>query len=361
MEKTDVRDRYFYSLDAIRGIAALLVVVRHTGNFFGGIEFPVSYLSVDVFFLLSGIVIAGSYEKRLYAGFTFTAFMRIRIARIYPLYILGTLITVLTITGNFSHEFTMIEVLAALPLAFFLLPSTLNGFPLNGPAWSVFFELLVNFAYGAFINTLSDRALKIIVLVSGVILIALVAAHPKHHLDVGFSFPYYAGIFRTTYSFFLGVLLYRRFLVAKTPKLESLAKIIMPWLFIGAVVLILIANPAFSIRPYFVILSVLFVFPALIYVSLSFQPSGLSANMCQTLGIASYGIYAIHAPLAVLVNGVLIEVYETNVNRYAPWSGLIFLVLLFFLCLLLDRFYDRPTRRYMLQGARPLTVVKITG
>jgi peptidoglycan/LPS O-acetylase OafA/YrhL len=335
--------------------------VRHTGNFFNGLEFPISYLAVDVFFLLSGIVIAGSYEKRLHAGLTSTAFIRIRIARIYPLYIFGSLITVLTVLGHFSQELTTIEISSALPFAFLLLPSTLNGFPLNGPAWSVFFELLANFAYGFFINLLSDRALKIIVLMSGIVLIAIVAAHPKHHLDVGFSFPYYAGIFRTTYSFFLGILLYRRFLASKERESPRFGKIIKPWLIIGIVSVILIANPALAVRPYFVILSVLFVFPALIYASLSFQPSGRGARVCRTLGIASYGIYALHVPLAIFISGVLAKVFEINVDRYAPWSGLIFLVLLFVLCLVLDRFYDRPARRLMLQGTGQSDVIQVSG
>lgn len=361
MAPISVRHHYFYSLDGIRGIAALLVVLRHTGNYFGAIEFPVSYLAVDVFFLLSGIVIAGSYEKRLHTGLTPTAFMRIRIARVYPLYILGSLITILTVAGEFSHEFTTIQALSAFPLAAFLLPSTLGGFPLNGPAWSVFFELIANFAYGFFINYLTNLTLIIIVLISALALIMIVTAHPKHHLDVGFSFPYYAGIFRTTYSFFLGVLLYRRFSLSEEPKSPRLVKIIFPWLIIGTITAFLTVNPGLGTRPYFVVLSVLFAFPVLIYISLWFQPSGLGARVCQTLGIASYGIYAMHVPLASFVSGILARSFGINVGRYAPWSGLTFLALLFLLCLFLDRFYDRPIRRLMLQSARPSKVIQISG
>lgn len=360
MERATTTDRYFYSLDAIRGIAAFLVVIRHTGSFFGELDFPVSYLAVDVFFLLSGIVIAGSYEKRLRSGLTSNMFMRIRLARIYPLYIFGSLITVLSIAGNFSHEFTVRQALSALPLACLLLPSTLNGFPLNGPAWSVFFELLVNFAYGIFSNFLTDRVLKIIVLISGLILITLVVMHPKHHLDVGLSFPYYAGIFRTTYSFFLGILLYRIFSVSQRPKAPQLAKNIVPWLFVGAITLLLTAKPDMASRPYFVIFSVLFVFPALIYSSLRFQPSGFAARICQMLGTASYGVYAVHVPLAAFADGILTGTFGIGVGRYAPWSGLLFLLILFLLCLLLDRFYDRPFRHFMLRKALVPRAVEVS-
>jgi peptidoglycan/LPS O-acetylase OafA/YrhL len=41
--------RRFYVLDGIRGIAALLVVLRHTGEYFNPITFQESYLAVDFF------------------------------------------------------------------------------------------------------------------------------------------------------------------------------------------------------------------------------------------------------------------------------------------------------------------------
>lgn len=361
MTQTSVRPRYFYALDGIRGIAALLVVLRHTGNYFGAIEFPLSYLAVDVFFLLSGIVIANSYEKKLQTGLSPTAFMQIRMARIYPLYIFGSFITVISVFFNLTDEFTTAQALSALPLALLLLPSALNGFPLNGPAWSVFFELISNLAYGIFIKSLTDHVLKLIILLSAFVLVAIVAVHPKHHLDVGFSFPFYGGIFRTTYSFFLGVLLYRKFLASKEPRLPALAKTFMPWLFIAALTFLLILNPSIELRPYLVILIVLFVFPVLIYHSLWFQPNGMGAKIFQTLGLASYGIYALHAPLAVFFNGMLAKNFDIHVEHYAPWSGLAFLVFLFAFCLILDRLYDRPIRRLMLRRSQPSSVVQVSG
>ena len=353
MTSIDSRPQYFHLLDGIRGLAALLVVLRHTGNYFGPIEFPISYLAVDVFFLLSGIVIAGSYEKKLYAGLVSTSFMKIRVARIYPLYILGSMITFLAVSCHFDVDITVLQAVSALPLAILLSPSTLNGFPLNGPAWSVFFELLINFIYGFFINFLTDLVLKLIVFASAVVLVAIVIMHPKHHLDVGFSFPYYAGFFRTTYSFFLGVLLFRKITINKNVKVSSSSKIVLPWLIIGTITLLLMASPSPVIRPYFVTALVLFVFPILIYISLWFQPSGFLALACKKLGIASYGIYALHVPLAGFISGFFVKILKLDVSQFAPWSGFIFLLLLFLICLLLDPFYDKPVRRFLLSTNQP--------
>lgn len=331
----------------------MLVVLRHTGNYFGTIEFPISYLAVDVFFLLSGIVIAGSYEKKLYAGLVPTTFMKIRIARIYPLYILGSMITFLAVSCHFDEDITILQAVSALPLAILLLPSTLSGFPLNGPAWSVFFELLINFIYGFFINFLTDRVLKLIVFASAVVLGAIVIMHPKHHLDVGFSFPYYAGFFRTTYSFFLGVLLFRKITIKKNLNISRSVEIVMPWVIIGTIILLLMVSPSPAIRPYFVSALVLLVFPILIYISLWFQPSGFLALACKKLGVASYGIYALHVPLAGFIHGFLIKILKLDVNQFAPWSGFIFLFLLFSICLFLDQFYDKPVRRSISSTNQP--------
>jgi peptidoglycan/LPS O-acetylase OafA/YrhL len=50
------------TLDGIRGMAAVLFVLRHTSAYFGRISFQETYLGVDVFFVLSGVVIANTYE-----------------------------------------------------------------------------------------------------------------------------------------------------------------------------------------------------------------------------------------------------------------------------------------------------------
>ena len=51
--------RRFESLDGLRGVAALTIVILHWGERFGGgLHFSGASLSVDVFFVLSGFAIA---------------------------------------------------------------------------------------------------------------------------------------------------------------------------------------------------------------------------------------------------------------------------------------------------------------
>jgi peptidoglycan/LPS O-acetylase OafA/YrhL len=63
-----------------------------------GTALPHSYLAVDFFFILSGFVLAHAYEDRLLAEMTPTQFLCLRLIRLYPLYLIGTLIGIATAT-----------------------------------------------------------------------------------------------------------------------------------------------------------------------------------------------------------------------------------------------------------------------
>jgi Predicted acyltransferases len=83
-------DKYS-TLDGLRGVAAMLVVMYHFPGFFRPVYVENSYLMVDLFFVMSGFVIASAYEEKLSCGnISPLRFMRLRLIRLYPLYALGT-------------------------------------------------------------------------------------------------------------------------------------------------------------------------------------------------------------------------------------------------------------------------------
>ncbi len=84
----------FTVLDGLRGVAALCVVQTHTQDLLLGDTLPTAYLAVDLFFLLSGFVLAHAYEERLRQGMTLHRFMLARLVRLYPLYLAGIAIAV---------------------------------------------------------------------------------------------------------------------------------------------------------------------------------------------------------------------------------------------------------------------------
>ena len=78
--------------DLIRGICALVVVARHSAPLWGT-KAQRGYLAVDAFFILSGFVIAHAYEAKLVArAMGFAQFARIRLIRLYPMYLVGLVV-----------------------------------------------------------------------------------------------------------------------------------------------------------------------------------------------------------------------------------------------------------------------------
>ncbi|MFL6718015.1 MAG: acyltransferase family protein [Burkholderiaceae bacterium] len=349
---TPVHKNYFYLLDGIRGIAAVLVALRHTTLFFGTVEFQETYLAVDIFFLLSGVVLANSYEKRLQSNLPFLQFLWIRLVRLYPLYLISILVSVsaLVWAPAFDGNVWLATVLGLCFIPNYTTPNSQTlTFPLNTPAWSLFCELIANLAYAIFIRVLSNRVLVGIVLTSSLGMAIALYAHYGHTLDIGWSkgtVP--VGMLRVGYSFFGGVLMHRIFTAKNFSPLRGIAGAWLSLLLVGVVSAILMSSPNSSVQPYFDFFTVTVAFPLIVYAGLHVEPPHLGIRVCKVLGIISYGVYVLHAPLSYLVEWVLLEQLNIKVGDYAPWSGIVFLTSLFFLTWCLDKLYDIPVRRFLL-------------
>lgn len=133
------------SLDGLRGLAALLVAVYHLPFIFG-FKVTHAYLAVDFFFILSGWVMAHSYEERIRLGMPFRVFLHNRFARLYPLCAVA-LVAALAVTVIKSRIGTIPANIACFVPNALMLPCLQDGvstFPLNGPSWSIFVEVCIN-------------------------------------------------------------------------------------------------------------------------------------------------------------------------------------------------------------------------
>ena len=90
---------HFEILDGLRGLAALVVVIFHfmeiiiadfSNNFISH-----GYLAVDFFFCLSGFVVSYAYDNRI-AGMGLKTFIKLRLIRLQPLVIIGSVLGLLT-------------------------------------------------------------------------------------------------------------------------------------------------------------------------------------------------------------------------------------------------------------------------
>lgn len=335
--------RIFTTLDGIRGLAAVLVLIRHV-PYFGPLWFQETYLAVDLFFILSGVVIANAYQHKLGKTMSVGQFVWMRIVRIHPLYLLGSAITLLywLVIGKSEEGNTAAIILFAL-LMFPNLTSN-KSFPLNGPAWSLFSEMIANIVYALIAHRLTIRLLGLIMGVSLAGIVAIIVRHGN--LDYGYyTHDIWFGLCRVGFSFFAGVLIYR--LYAAAPRLHHVAfkgQALLPWLLLLGLLLIFIRSPYGLKNMVYDFVVVAFVFPVTILLGMVFHPDRFSASIFRFFGLVSYPMYVLHVPLSKWIP-VLFAGQEAMLLTHPLWLGVSFLVIVMVLGWLLDRYYDLPLRR----------------
>lgn len=335
----------FLALDGLRGVAAVFVLSAHVRGEALFSHFSASYLAVDFFFALSGFVLAYAYLSRLEAGMSVLAFMRARLIRLYPLYLLGLVLGALAylVQAAWLGELDAPRFVVSAVLGTFFLPTPpeisvlpTHAFPLNIPAWSLCFEVFINLIFAAVAAHLTWRRLTAVVVVSAVALVAT-AIH-FGSLQVGFSPGNFVGGFaRVAFSFFGGVLLYRAwrsgaFRGLSAPALAPMALLVAAF-----------AVPA-SDRVWRDMLLVTIMLPAIIVLGSASVPAGLVARLCTLLGAASFAFYALHAPLISITEALI---FDLAGREFTPSSveTLAFAAGVFVLALAADACFDGPVRR----------------
>lgn len=341
-----MRHARLLSLDAMRGVAALAVLVHHAEReLHVGFGFAYGYLAVDIFFLMSGFVIAAAYEPRMDARMPLWAFLKLRLVRLYPMILLGALlgIAVAAVHGTIGPTLR-VAALSALTM----LPLIWAGdllFPVNIPEWSLFFEIVTNFFHRIVAGRLSRRVLVAILAISFVLL--MLAGWRLRGLANGFSpATFWGGFPRAFLSYFGGVLLYRM----RGAWAPHVPRVPLP-LLLAAFLAVVVGEAAMGGRvpaSAYWLAAVLFVFPTLLMLLAEARvPAGM-ARAAEALGDLSYPLYAVHMPLLLLV--------APTILRFAPERRAIFALLVTLLiagiALLLDRIYDRPVRRGLQSRSR---------
>lgn len=339
----------FDTLDAFRGIAALAVAQRHAASLFDvAPQLGKSYLAVDLFFVLSGFVIAHRYERDFAAGLSTGGFMLIRLKRLYPLYLLGLLLGLIVavagmVTGraDWSSGLLLLAFMAgALYLPLWV--ATPNGnapYPLNAPSWSLFFEMVANLFYAAIWKHLSKELLTIVVLIALLGLGAAIAWWGDANLGWDFE-TFWGGFARVGFSFFAGVWLYRF-------RNHVQGIVINPILW-GTILLLVLAAPA-RWNGFYDAGAIFVIFPALVVFGSKVQLGRFGAPL-RVLGDISYALYAIHVPLLGLLYGALI-LLRVDFHQ-VPFVGVFALAALIFGAYMADRLIDKPIRRRLMSRKR---------
>lgn len=334
--------QHFVALDGLRGIAALLVMAHHIGLASGYPQIaPLGFLAVDLFFVLSGFVIAQAYEPRFAdgpvgKGMGAGRFMAIRLVRLYPLIFLGLLLgaswSLIAGDGNFN---------AGSAINFLLLPTLLGGatmtFAFDTPVWSLAFEIVANFAHATLLWRIGRAGLAVIALLSGAALLAAMIHFASPSLGWE-TRTFVVGFFRIGFSYVVGILLYR--IVRGGAVGEWRVPLIVP-----IIVLIAVLHgplpPLWAVERGAVI--TFLVFPAIVVVAIHQRPTGRWAAAMTWLGQLSFPLYAIHLPIVTFAARLIVN--QPAAAQLPLWILFVFVIVA--AALALERRVDLPLRRWL--------------
>ncbi|KRQ01528.1 acetyltransferase [Bradyrhizobium yuanmingense] len=335
-------------LDSIRGIAATSVVIHHLllmPTFLAAFPhnawincsfFRSAWLLVDLFFVLSGMVMALSYVENDFTRFSLREFMVRRLARVYPLHILMLLANL--VFRLLRIGLVMAGVVVAAPAAFevnnaysfglnvLLLHSMgfIDYLSWNAPSWSISVEFYTYLVFGLIVLiALRMRSLPWFYVLSGLLavgsLVFIIFVLEKKSIELQTDF----GLLRCFVGFFLGVLMVRivdRLPAKPGPAAQGALQFVA---MIASIVLVSLAeaNPAATfLAPvmFAIFLGSLLAFPDALLV-----PRILVAKPLIWLGRRSYSIYMVHALVVLLAEYFVRGVGAGRIAALdSIWAGL---------------------------------------
>ncbi|MVT10610.1 acyltransferase family protein [Chitinophaga tropicalis] len=378
--------KYFFSLDVIRGFAALIVVLCHWQFYFYNNDtlqtipmremgLPLfSYLSaiyyhanfaVDLFFLLSGFIFFWFYADRVAdRSITFDYFASYRLTRLYPTHII-TLFAIAILQGIMininGHPFIVQNNdLWHFVLNLFVIHSwgfektpALNGF--NGPSWSVSVEMLL---YLLFFIIARRRLQNNIRLLTWMVIAGAVLQY------------FYSMVGQGIYSFYLGALTYHLYrwlfrkehvrriavtvvVVAVLAWITALTEYVFSYLRNTSMYLLHELMPGWSADKDTAIFNLArntyirtIVSPTTV-LALAFSETvwgSIKIRWAQVLGNASYALYLLHFPLMVLT---LVIVDVAGISRsvfHSPLMLLLFYSVLIPLSIIVHYYFELPVQ-----------------
>lgn len=360
-------------LDALRGLAGIVVVIFHLGEASPVFE-PVGhgYLAVEFFLLMTGFVLGKAYDGRWAQGMGIGDFFRRRLIRLHPLAVLGTLIGFCVFllsgeAGRFGMEGVSSARAAALAvMAACMIPISEHGAmsPFNACSWTLHYEYLANILYATLLRRCGMALLVVLTVLAGGWSLGTAlnfGPYPEGGLGVGLcslaggwgftSRQVYFGLVRMTFPLLLGLLLSR--LKWRISLDRRVAFPVALALFVG--VLCCPEAYAFGIdwgvpclNGLFEFAAVGFVFPVVMLIGAGSEMPGASCDRIgRFFGDLSYPLYMTHYPFHVLQGA-----WVASTCSYLPvWvfhaEGAAQLVLSVLLAWVVMRFYDEPIRRLL--------------
>lgn len=358
---------HYEILDGLRGVAALLVVLFHVFEIHSHGDHSKQiinhgYLAVDFFFLLSGFVLGYAYDDR-WEKMTLKDFFKRRIIRLQPMIIIGSIIGALLFYFQDSpalgwggiNEVPVWKMLLVMLIGFTLIPVgkglDIRGWnemhPLNGPAWSLFFEYIANIVYALVLRRVSKIVLAILVVVAAGFTIHYALTNPNGDIIGGWSIDdstqLKIGFIRLAFPFLAGLLLARMGKLRYTKNAFLSATLLL---------VVLLSVPRLGdadslwLNGLYECFCLIIMFPFIIWLGAGGKVQGYKASkVCKFLGDISYPIYITHFPIAYVY---MAWVTNNNLTLEQSWHyGLLVVIAAVATAYLAMRFYDLPIREWL--------------
>jgi len=372
MDSPTFKSKRLYSIDALRGVAALAVVVWHWQHFFAisgtwmdGWDrtsqpfYPYlkplyleGWAAVDIFFAVSGFVFFWLYREPLAKrAVSAGLFARQRVSRLYPIYFLTLAIAAAlqllfhNATGNwfiFDANDWRHFVESLFLVQNWLPPDELQSF--NGPAWAVSIEVML---YVVFF-VVARLGLRGPWQALGMVLLGALV------------FPHEGQIGRGIMGFFMGgaVFYATRNIAARadarTIALCIVAAALASWVvaitevYLGPIQILMAALPIakfFAANAYqiFLFAWILAVCPlTLMALALHEEAFGVSYARVSYLGDISYSTYMVHFPMQLTLALLALHFGWTPMNFMHGWVMLAFYAAMVTLGALSFTYFERP-------------------
>ncbi len=286
-------DKQLQSLTGLRGIAALAVVIFHvTYGIFGAATdtgWPLiprrGYLAVDLFFILSGFVLAHVYGEEFAQrldGRRFGQFLWARLARIYPIHLL-TLVILLLSYGQSSaysgHAFVFNLLLLQGPW--------LQYANWNDPSWSISAEWHAYILFPLLCALIWRRGVAVAILLAAGCWLTLAAMAAAQDWGVQPISHGALSLARSLPEFVIGILVYRLYRSGWQTRLWG-----SDWAFATVAVLVAALMPFWPTD-----LAIVTILPLLLLAAASNQGyvhRVLTSPPIAALGQISYSLYMVH-------------------------------------------------------------------
>jgi peptidoglycan/LPS O-acetylase OafA/YrhL len=287
-------------------------------------------------------------------------FYKRRLVRLQPMVIMGSIIGAVFFYFQAGPVFPLIagtpvwEMLLVMLVGCTLIPLPISmdirGWqemhPLNGPAWSLFFEYIANILYAVIVRRFSKTLLSIFVFLAACMLVSYLVIGPQGDVIGGWSLngpQLFVGFARLLYPFFAGVLLFRMGKLIHIKGAFTVASLLIVAIFF---VPRLGGSQHLWMNGLYESFSIIIIFPLIVAIGAGGQiKRNFATKVCKFFGDISYPLYITHYPLIYLYTGWVVK--NKVPMAQGLWMGAVLFIASIAIAYACLKLYDEPVRAWL--------------